>query len=131
MFQIRNLSSRALDYIKNFQLDLSNMLKVRVFELFMLDISNMVNKPLSRFLRIDTAWKVSVFRVILVRIFPHSDWIRRYILRISPYSGWIWENTNQNNSEWTLFTQWEESYFLLTLWNIFDGPSVNAFLNCS
>ena len=25
-----------------------------------------------------TAWKVSVFGVILVRIFPHSDWIRRY-----------------------------------------------------
>ena len=24
-----------------------------------------------------TAWKVSVFGVILVRIFPHSDWIRR------------------------------------------------------
>ena len=25
----------------------------------------------------DTAWKVSVIGVILVRIFPHSDWIRR------------------------------------------------------
>ena len=24
-----------------------------------------------------TAWEVSVFGVILVRIFPHSDWIRR------------------------------------------------------
>ena len=26
-----------------------------------------------------TAWKVSTFGVILVHIFPHSDWIRRYI----------------------------------------------------
>ena len=25
-----------------------------------------------------TTWKVTVFRVILVRIFPHSDWIRRH-----------------------------------------------------
>ena len=26
---------------------------------------------------INTAWKVSVFGVILVRIFPHSDWVTR------------------------------------------------------
>ena len=31
-----------------------------------------------------TAWKVSVFGVILVRIFPHSDWIGRDT-SISPY----------------------------------------------
>ena len=29
-----------------------------------------------------TAWKVSVLWVFLVRIFPHSDWIRRVSLRI-------------------------------------------------
>ena len=27
-----------------------------------------------------TAWKVSVFGVILVRIFPYSDWIRTWII---------------------------------------------------
>ena len=37
-----------------------------------------------------TAWKVSVFEVILVRIFSHSDWIRN----ISPYSFQTWENTD-------------------------------------
>ena len=26
-----------------------------------------------------TQWKLSVFRVFLVRIFPYSDWIRRFI----------------------------------------------------
>ena len=36
-----------------------------------------------------TAWKVSVFVVILVLIFPHSDWIQRNTS----------ENTDQNNSE--------------------------------
>ena len=41
---------------------------------------------------------MSVFEVILVRIFPHSDWIRR-VLVISPYSVWVRENTNQNSSE--------------------------------
>ena len=30
------------------------------------------------------AWKVSVFRVILVRIFPNSDWIR---IRTTPNTG--------------------------------------------
>ena len=37
-----------------------------------------------------TAWKVSVFGVFLVRIFPHSDWIRRdtdVSLRIHPKCG--------------------------------------------
>ena len=38
----------------------------------------------------NTAWKVSVFRVLLVRIFPRSDWIRTRKLRIR-----------------TLFTQWK------------------------
>ena len=37
-------------------------------------------------LRATTAWKVSVFRVILVRIFSHLDWIRRDILYFSVFS---------------------------------------------
>ena len=45
------------------------------------------------------AWKVFVFGVILVRIFPHSDWI----LRISPYTVRMQENTDQNNSEYGQF----------------------------
>ena len=46
-----------------------------------------------------TAEKVSVFGVIVVSIFPHSDWI----LRISPYSVRMRENTDQNNSEYGHF----------------------------
>ena len=42
------------------------------------------------------AWKVSFFGFVLVRIFPHSDWIRRD----TPYSVRIRENANQNNSEY-------------------------------
>ena len=37
-----------------------------------------------------TAWKVSVFGVILARIFPHSDWLRRdteYLSVFSPNAG--------------------------------------------
>ena len=41
-----------------------------------------------------TAWKVSVFGVFLVRIFPHLDWILE-IVRISPYSVEMRENTDQ------------------------------------
>ena len=33
-----------------------------------------------------TAWKVSVFGVILVRIFPHFDWIRRDTEYLSVFS---------------------------------------------
>ena len=37
-----------------------------------------------------TAWKMFVFGVILVRIFPHSDWISRetpYVSVFSPNAG--------------------------------------------
>ena len=35
---------------------------------------------------LNTAWKVSVFGVILVRIFPHSDWIK-YLSVFNPNAG--------------------------------------------
>ena len=43
---------------------------------------------------------------MLVRIFPHSDWIRQ-ILRISPYLVWMRENKYQNNSEYGHFLRKE------------------------
>ena len=48
----------------------------------------------------NTAWKVSVFGVILVGIFPYSDWIQRY----TPYSVGMPENTNQKNPKYGLFS---------------------------
>ena len=53
------------------------------------------------------AWKVSIFGVILVRIFTHSDWIRREVLHISPYSVRMRENTDQDNSEYGHFSRSE------------------------
>ena len=53
---------------------------------------------------ISTAWKLSVFRVILARIFPHSDWIRRdteYLSVFSPNAG---KKADQNNSEYGQFS---------------------------
>ena len=46
-----------------------------------------------------TAYKVSVFGAVLVRIFRHLGWI----LRISPYSFRMQENTYQNNSQYRQF----------------------------
>ena len=53
----------------------------------------------SNFLRPISAQKVSAFGVILVRIFPHSDWIR------IPYSVQMRENKDQNNSEYGHFSR--------------------------
>ena len=53
-------------------------------------------------LKDDTAWKMSVFGVILVRIFPHSEWIQRdtpYLPVFRLNAG----NTDQNNSEYGHF----------------------------
>ena len=52
-----------------------------------------------------SAWKVSVFGVILVCIFPHSDWIRRDNPNLSVFI----PNARKCRPEWlrirTLFTQ--------------------------
>ena len=56
---------------------------------------NWTVKKLENFKKI-TAQKVSVLGVILVRIFPHLDWMREYSVRIR-------ENTDQNNSEYGHF----------------------------
>ena len=57
----------------------------------------------------NTAWKVSVFGVFLVRTFPHSDWIRRDSLYLSVFS----PNAGKGGPKklWirTLFTQWKFS----------------------
>ena len=47
-----------------------------------------------------TAWKLAVFGVILVRIFPYSDWIRR-------------DTMDQNNSNF------EYEHFLPSVWSNF------------
>ena len=52
------------------------------------------------------ALKVSVFAVILVSIFPHSDWIRRdtpYLSEFSPNVGKCGKNADQNTSKYGLF----------------------------
>ena len=47
-----------------------------------------------------TAWKMSVLRVFLVRVFPHLDWIRRdterYSLRFQSECGKIWTRKTPN-----------------------------------
>ena len=48
-----------------------------------------------------TAWKVSVFGVVLVHIFPHLSVLRS----ISPYSVQMRENTDLNNSEYGHFSR--------------------------
>ena len=58
-----------------------------------------------------TTWKVSVFGVILVRIFSHLDWIRRNTEYLSVFS----LNAGKYGPEWlrvrTLFMQCYLKYF--------------------
>ena len=55
--------------------------------------SNYSGMLFQTFIETSTAWKTSVFRIFLVRIFPHSAWIR--------------ENTHQENLEYGHFSQSE------------------------
>ena len=49
---------------------------------------------------VTTAWKVSVFWVFLVRIFPHLDWIQRD----TPYLSLFSPNAGKSNSEYGHFS---------------------------
>ena len=69
---------------------------------------------IKRFL-IFTAWKVSVFRVFLVCIFPYLDWIRRDTPYLSVFSPDAGKYGPQKLRIQTLFTQW-----LMLLPLIFD-----------
>ena len=64
-----------------------------------------------------TMQKVSVFGVILVRIFLHLELIRRdsKYPSISPYSVQMWKNADQSIFEYGHFTQWMVAMFVLIL----------------
>ena len=68
-----------------------------------------------------TAWKLSIFRVFLVHIFQHSDWIYRdtpYLLVFTPNAGKYWPEKLRIR---TLFTQCVsifKSPFLSLSWTI-------------
>ena len=62
-----------------------------------------------------TAWKVSIFGVILVRIFPHLDWIRRdtqYLSVLSPNVG----KCRPDNSEYGHFLRSAISIIISCTW---------------
>ena len=61
------------------------------------------------FLRKYTAWKVSLFGVILVRWTEYEE-----IIQISPYSVQMQENMDQNNSEYRYFL-WSDNWWLITV----------------
>ena len=63
-----------------------------------------------------TASNVSVFEVILVRIFPHSDWMQRD----TPYLVRMLENSDHNNSEY--------EHFLRSDYNQLIGDHLNTGL---
>ena len=66
-------------------------------------------------LLLNTAWKVSVFGVIQVHPFPHSDCIRRIT---PPYSVRMRKNTDQNNCEYghflRIYVKHKEMLFMFT-----------------
>ena len=64
---------------------------------------------------LSTAWKVPAFGDFLVRIFPHSDWIRKdtpYLSVFSPNAG---KYGPEKLQIWIFFTQiqWKEKIFTL------------------
>ena len=60
-----------------------------------------------------TAWKVSVFGVIHVRIFPHSNWIREVSLRIQSEYGKIRTRITPNTDTFhTVYRNHEMSFYV-------------------
>ena len=75
---------------------------------------------------IESAWKVSVFGVFLVLIFPYLDWIRRD----TPYPSVFSPNAGKYRPEklWmrTLFVQWEICYSCL-LFYLHDKMNIKVY----
>ena len=77
--------------------------------------------------KIFTAWKRSVFGVVLVCIFLHSNWIRRdteYLSIFSPNAG---KYGPEKFRIWALFTQWFT--FLYFYKNGFSQPITKCLKN--
>ena len=53
-----------------------------------------------------TTWIVSLFGVFLVRIFPHSDWVRRVTEYLSVFNPNVGKYKPERLLIRTLFTQW-------------------------
>ena len=75
IFQVINTSTTNVPFIETSQLICSWMPSVisNDFEMW----SSTVTQYFERFEMAHTVWKVFVFGVFLVCIFPHSDWIQR------------------------------------------------------
>ena len=80
-------------------------------KLYNLIIVSLKSKFRKRLLSILTLY-FSYYLFFLVRIFPHSDWIRRdteHLSVFSPNAGKYGENTDQKKLRiWILFTQWRQ-----------------------
>ena len=74
----------------------------RVLQWYILQHLTKPSHLLSRY----TAWKGSVFGVFLVRIFPHSDWIRGDALYLSVFSPNVGKYEPEKLQIRTLFRQW-------------------------
>ena len=73
------------------------------FDIISNSLSTMFQSSLS--LDIFTAWKMSVFVVFLVRIFPYLDWIRRDTDYLSIFSPNAWKYGPEKLRIRTLFTR--------------------------
>ena len=76
------------------------------------------------FKALSIAWNVSVFAVILVRIFPQSDWIRRDTLYLSVFSPNAGKYGPESLRIGTLFTQW---LILNNFQQVEDSENFNVF----
>ena len=65
------------------------------------------NRWQSKMFNMDTAWKVSVFGVFLVCIFPQSDWIRRDTPQLSVFSPNAGKKEPENLQIRIIFTLWD------------------------
>ena len=65
------------------------------------------NRWQSKMFNMDTAWKVSVFGVFLVRIFPQSDWILRDTPQLSVFSPNAGKKEPENLQIRIIFTLWD------------------------
>ena len=84
----RNLEEKDFSYIQEMGVCTSNL---KLFGFSYIWFNQFRKRNLNTW-KWYTVWKVSVFGIILIRIFPHSDWMIRtlYLSVFSPNAGKYW-----------------------------------------
>ena len=92
-------------------------------------LSTLQKTNLDELVKLYTAWKVSVFRIFLVRIFPHLDWIRtRKTPSTDTFYAVILYKINNNVCNSLKIQQWKDKLIVIVWLKSIEQKRLHTFI---